>query len=102
MSHASWAARSASAFLLGAAAAMGGIHGCGEPRPAARHAAASCTACHGSDGNPAPPRGLGGETATTARAVGAHRLHLSDTAIRRAVPCTECHVVPSTLGSPGH
>jgi len=88
--------------VLGVAAAMGGLHGCGEPRPAARHASASCTTCHGSEGNPAPPRGLGGETATTARAVGAHRLHLSDTAIRQAVPCTECHVVPSTLGSPGH
>jgi len=74
---------------------------CGDAQPATGRAA-TCTACHGSDGNPAPPTGLRGETSTTQPAVGAHRLHLSDTAIRQAIPCGECHVVPQTVESPGH
>ena len=32
----------------------------------------------------------------TARAVGAHQLHLQGGAIRPAVACAECHVVPTT------
>ncbi|MGC3998230.1 MAG: CxxxxCH/CxxCH domain-containing protein [Anaeromyxobacter sp.] len=65
--------------------------------------ALSCTSCHGDatrTSNPAaPPRGTHGETATTARAVGAHQAHLAGNAIARAVACTECHAVPS---SPSH
>ena len=77
------------------------LAGCGNPR-AATTSGDACLACHGSDGNPAPPLGVRGETSTTQRAVGAHRLHLRDTPIRAALPCSECHVVPTSLRSPGH
>jgi predicted CxxxxCH...CXXCH cytochrome family protein len=60
-----------------------------------------CTACHG-DENPAPPTGLGGNTATTAAGVGAHQTHVVGTERARAVPCVECHAaVDSTLAA-GH
>lgn len=62
----------------------------------------TCTACHGADGNPAPPRGLHGELATSALAVGAHRVHLSPSGLTGAIACSECHVVPVTVGAPGH
>jgi predicted CxxxxCH...CXXCH cytochrome family protein len=54
-----------------------------------------CNACHGSADNPAPPLGTRGETATTALAVGAHQAHVRDTLIRKAMSCSECHVVPA-------
>jgi predicted CxxxxCH...CXXCH cytochrome family protein len=59
--------------------------------------ALGCVSCHGdrSNGNAAPPRGTRGETATTARAVGAHQQHLSDGPLRQALACAECHAVPS-------
>src|SRR5919206_127044 len=59
--------------------------------------ALGCTSCHGdkANGNAAPPRGTRGETATTARAVGAHQQHLSDGPFRQALACSECHVVPA-------
>jgi predicted CxxxxCH...CXXCH cytochrome family protein len=52
-----------------------------------------CVVCHGST-NPAPPRGLDGETATNTRAVGAHQSHLGTSTWHREVACNECHVVP--------
>jgi predicted CxxxxCH...CXXCH cytochrome family protein len=73
----------------------------------------SCTSCHGAAGtgavtgaNPvaaAPPLGLGGESATTTRAVGAHRSHLEKTNFRAAaIACADCHAVPtSTTHSDG-
>ena len=64
--------------------------------------ATGCSSCHGSVENPAPPRDLSGRTGTTARGVGAHQAHLTDSAVRKAVGCTECHLVPTALGSPGH
>src|SRR5512137_117916 len=88
--------------------------GCSDPRPTASRTAAgggggdskACTPCHGdatrqdTTTNPrlsaSPPKGTKGETDVTARAVGAHQLHLQDGAIRAAVACTECHVVPTT------
>ena len=103
-------------------AATGGLPGCASCHPdtirpdgtidvsGGRHMngvldviALSCSSCHGDAtraSNPAaPPRGTRGETATTARAVGAHQAHLEDGPLRQAVACTECHVVPT---SPGH
>ncbi|HET9752656.1 MAG TPA: CxxxxCH/CxxCH domain-containing protein, partial [Myxococcales bacterium] len=56
----------------------------------------SCTSCHGSGSNPAPPLGTRGETATTDRAVGAHQSHLQAGPFAGALPCTECHTVPAT------
>jgi predicted CxxxxCH...CXXCH cytochrome family protein len=63
----------------------------------------TCAACHGSPGNPAPPRDLSGNTATTALGVGAHQAHLKGLhQISAPVACTVCHVVPADLHSPGH
>jgi predicted CxxxxCH...CXXCH cytochrome family protein len=60
----------------------------------------SCTSCHGDAARganaPAPPRSTRGETATTARAVGAHQQHLTASPLRAAVACSECHVVPTS------
>ena len=60
--------------------------------------ALSCTACHGNAqaGNPAPPTGPQGETATTELAVGAHDAHLGTSAWHRQVACADCHQVPSS------
>jgi predicted CxxxxCH...CXXCH cytochrome family protein len=87
-------------LVLVASLAMAGV-ACDRARPVGGQPT-GCTRCHGRDGNPAPPRSLRGETSTTARGVGAHQLHLRDTAIRQAVACAECHVVPATLSAPSH
>ncbi|MEI7704398.1 MAG: CxxxxCH/CxxCH domain-containing protein [Deltaproteobacteria bacterium] len=67
-------------------------------------AGASCTSCHGDPartvpaGNPnallaaAPPVAPPGKPASV---VGTHLLHLTDSAIRSAISCNECHVVPT-------
>ena len=62
----------------------------------------SCSVCHGSDDNPAPPHGLGGERSTRRLAVGAHQSHLHAGPFRGPVACDECHVVPTEIGAPGH
>jgi len=62
-----------------------------------------CTTCHGTpEVNPAPPLSVGGETETTIVQVGAHQSHLRDGAIRAAIPCHECHLVPTAPEDPGH
>jgi predicted CxxxxCH...CXXCH cytochrome family protein len=62
----------------------------------------TCTSCHGSFENPAPPMSLDGETSTTAVGVGAHQAHLRDGSIRLALACNECHIVPEHLEDPLH
>jgi len=67
----------------------------------------NCTFCHGTPVasytaaslvKAAPPAGSQGETATTARAVGAHQKHLAGGAIGNAVACTDCHsTLPTSL-----
>ena len=61
----------------------------------------SCTACHGST-NPAPPLDLGGSSSTTTPGVGAHQTHVGGTSRSRAVPCAECHQVPTNVLDEGH
>lgn len=62
----------------------------------------NCATCHGSS-NPAPPRDLMKATSPSARGVGAHQIHLTGGALATDIPCSECHVVPtSTYGSSGH
>lgn len=34
--------------------------------------------------------------------VGMHKLHLTDSSLRVALPCATCHMVPSKRDSPGH
>ena len=100
-----------SALILACSAAI--VSGCSEPRPAASSAGGgdggggskACTLCHGDENrlatttNPqlpaAPPKGSNGEIDVSTRAVGAHQLHLQDGAVRSAVACAECHVVPT-------
>jgi len=86
--------------LLVAAASLAA---CGDPRAATGESVdvlTRCTPCHGDPARPtgsnpllpaAPPLGTKGETATTARAVGAHQRH-------DHVLCNECHVVPNSMG----
>jgi predicted CxxxxCH...CXXCH cytochrome family protein len=62
----------------------------------------ACNSCHGSEENAAPPRDTAGHVATTVVTVGAHQAHLVDGAVRAAIACAECHVVPQTLDDPGH
>ncbi len=62
----------------------------------------ACNACHGTTADGAPPKDLMGNTATTAKGVGAHAQHLSDGVLRVAVQCGECHLVPSAVSSAGH
>jgi len=65
-------------------------------------ATGGCTTCHGSAASAAPPKDLKGNTATTAPGVGAHQAHLRTANWHHAVACTSCHVVPQTVGAPGH
>ena len=61
-----------------------------------------CSGCHGSEENPAPPTGLNGSSDTADIAVGAHQSHLHDSAVRKAIACSECHRVPGTVDQEGH
>ncbi len=61
----------------------------------------SCTSCHGST-NAAPPKDLDGNTARTAAGVGAHQIHLAPSTWHRAVTCSNCHAVPTSVDAPGH
>lgn len=65
-------------------------------------ATGGCTTCHGSPTSSAPPKDLAGNTATTARGVGAHQAHLRTSTWRHAIPCSSCHIVPTTADAPGH
>jgi predicted CxxxxCH...CXXCH cytochrome family protein len=59
--------------------------------------------CHGAENSNAPPRSVSGATETTSTSVGAHQQHLSPSPSWHAkVECADCHVVPSTVDSPGH
>jgi len=62
----------------------------------------ACTQCHGSPGDPAPPRSVLGDTDTASVSVGAHQAHLRGGALRGPIACEECHVVPTSIESPGH
>ena len=64
----------------------------------------ACNACHGgTDG--APPPALDGSVDPATVGVGAHTVHLDSALpgrIGRAVPCADCHAVPTTAGEAGH
>ncbi len=80
----------------------------GRARPIAEETSSSCVRCHGladAAAEPdriglarsAPPRSTRGTVETSDRGVGAHRQHLVDGTIRRAIECRECHVVPTQV-----
>ena len=62
----------------------------------------NCTTCHGSKTSNAPPKDLNGNYSTSERGVGAHQAHLKENSFGRVVSCTECHVIPGTVYTPGH
>lgn len=63
----------------------------------------TCSACHGSAQSAAPPSDLSGQSDISALGVGAHQSHLQARhRLRGPIPCTDCHLVPSRLDSPGH
>ncbi|HEY6176682.1 MAG TPA: CxxxxCH/CxxCH domain-containing protein, partial [Kofleriaceae bacterium] len=62
-----------------------------------------CNSCHGSAGGNAPPKDTLGNTATTARGVGAHQSHLAPSNLFfKPIACTDCHRVPATVNAVGH
>ena len=64
-----------------------------------------CTTCHGGvNNNPAPPKDLNGNIASTEHGVGAHQRHLTGggAVTSYTLACSECHVVPNSVYSPGH
>lgn len=61
-----------------------------------------CSACHGSDADPAPPVSLDGASDPAEVGVGAHQAHLNDGVLRQALACEECHRVPATVDEAGH
>lgn len=68
----------------------------------------TCSTCHGDNARVAiagadpgvkfaPPVGTRGETATSARAVGAHQAHVNKGTFSTPVACNECHLVPISV-----
>jgi predicted CxxxxCH...CXXCH cytochrome family protein len=69
-----------------AVALLGSSLACGDPRPvASQQGLATCLRCHGQ-----PPD------------TNAHLAHVSGGGLGVAVACGECHVIPTTIGQPGH
>jgi predicted CxxxxCH...CXXCH cytochrome family protein len=62
----------------------------------------ACDSCHGSNGNPAPPTDLSGNSNSSSPGVGAHSKHLAVSSWSRAITCETCHVVPGNVSTPGH
>jgi predicted CxxxxCH...CXXCH cytochrome family protein len=56
----------------------------------------TCTSCHGSGTNAAPPKDTQGNTATTAAGVGAHAQHLASSTWHRQGQCGDCHTTPTS------
>ncbi|HET7752749.1 MAG TPA: CxxxxCH/CxxCH domain-containing protein [Anaeromyxobacteraceae bacterium] len=67
------------------------------PDPAASGQLAACVNCHGEGSNPAPPRSVSGSTSTADIGVGAHAAHLTDSPLRPAIACSECHLPVTDL-----
>jgi len=67
-------------------------------------APSTCVYCHGGTDNltGAPPLGLRDEVASSTLAVGAHSAHVENGALADAFDCTECHLKPSDITTPGH
>ena len=62
----------------------------------------SCTLCHGSEQNAAPPAATTGATDTADVRVGAHQSHVVTGDLSQAFDCVVCHVVPGSVTDAGH
>ena len=62
----------------------------------------SCSGCHGTGEEGAPPPALTGSTDTTYIGVGAHDAHMTGGRYTVATECSECHIVPVNVDDPGH
>lgn len=62
----------------------------------------TCSGCHGSVANAAPPANLAGDGEPTELTVGAHQAHLAGGVASRPVACEQCHIVPEEVDDPGH
>lgn len=102
---AAWASGALLAAVSSALAAS-----CLERRaPPADDSQAACASCHGEPTRAgdsllrsAPPRDLLGASKPSYPGVGAHAIHLYASETHGAVACSECHVVPERVDSPGH
>jgi hypothetical protein len=63
-----------------------------------------CTFCHGDQttGEAAPPRHISGVDDGVNASFIPHLTHVQETAVKRALDCTECHVRPTDVLSVGH
>ncbi|MBD3290514.1 CxxxxCH/CxxCH domain-containing protein, partial [candidate division KSB1 bacterium] len=79
-------------------------HGSGETPNWYDQAIFTCVSCHGGlDNNTgAPPYDLMGNSAATARGVGAHTVHVSDSRWGSVYDCSECHINPTAITAEGH
>jgi predicted CxxxxCH...CXXCH cytochrome family protein len=100
--------RTISPVLVALLALVVGAAGCDAARPVEATDTTvdwrtSCTGCHGSAANSAPPLDVHGEAATTALGVGAHQSHVTAAhGLAQPFDCTACHVKPADVYSPGH
>ena len=62
----------------------------------------SCSSCHGSEDNEAPPLSTSGTSDTAEIGIGAHQTHVNDGQFHTALDCEACHVVPGDFEDPGH
>jgi predicted CxxxxCH...CXXCH cytochrome family protein len=113
-----WAAKTSPNFHGGAIMNQGwdmsSCQTCHGPKYDGGVSGVSCKTCHGAPGGPeacntchgglnnAPPSDLSGNTATTARGVGAHQTHMLGTTRAQNVACSECHTVPGSVYAAGH
>jgi len=63
----------------------------------------TCYACHGTaQTQAAPAPDLHGKSDISSVTVGLHKIHVGNSSLRRGIPCSDCHNMPSTYDSPGH
>ena len=62
----------------------------------------TCSSCHGSPDNAAPPAAVHGPDETSYVGVGAHQAHVEKDTLAAPAPCTECHPVPATVQDGNH
>jgi predicted CxxxxCH...CXXCH cytochrome family protein len=79
-------------------------HGVGNTPPWTGDGDFTCVSCHGGlfNSTGAPPFDLKGDSTRTVKGVGAHTIHIMGSKLSDGVECTECHIRPNEIDSPGH